>query len=327
MKTTIDLRDLESQAITAPRRMRIHKLAVVIATTALVITMAQNASAQGVSQSPCFVPNGACLTGVISTAPASVQEVELGTILMLTTDPARFKFTAGTIVFVTPAFGVPASGLLTVAVFLCGPAGIAVCTPTPSGDTLDIAIPPAPFGNPLIQAGLPGQYGFWNLFALDPGIISRFATITLEAPLPGLVHFVSTITVTPTIPPAPFVSDVSPGCVDSTQTTVVTGGVDGQSFESGARVIVSYIYFVKPNGKFVTGLSGRDSRTPAVMLAQSPTHLGFSIDLRNVHQTAQDNFTDFGGNYYVQVQNPDGQLSGGPMYFTAKPFEGYGHCQ
>jgi len=337
MKTTIALRGRESQKMAATPKMRIHGAAILLATMAAAVAFAPNARAQGVSHGPCY--SGVdCIVGTIAAAP---NPVVVGTNLTLTTDTKKFMFTAATVVWVTPMNGGFSRGNLVSLVVLCGPmGGVALpggksipggkvtCTPNPGGASMTIFIPAGLIGNQLIQKGTPAPAGYWNLFALNPAMLSpfmKFAPPILEAPLPYLIHFVPTMTAPAGPPPPPFVSNVAPGCFAAAPTTI-TASVDGQNFEPGAHVIVSYIYYVEPNGVFRTDWYGRDSRTAAIMLQQSSTYLEFSIDVQQIHETAGDNFTNSGGNYYVQVQNPDGQVSGGPMYFTVKPYYGYGHC-
>lgn len=324
------------QEVTATRRMNHRSWALLPAIAAVLLT-AHHAGAQGVSSGPCFA-GATCIVNTL--AAATPNPVPVGSVLTLTTTPAAFPFSPGTIVWVTPINGGVSRGMLTSLVVLCGPAGgVALpgggalpganqtCNPTVGGAVLSIPIPAGLEGDELAQKGHPAPAGFWNLFALTPVAGPRGMVFDLEAPLPRLVHFVLTGVGTGIGTggnPPPAVYSVTPACV-ATPPEIVTGTVHGLNFQPGARVIVSYIYYVQPNGVFRTDYYGRDSRTDAIVLQQSSTQLTFEINLRTVHHTAGDPYTD-GGNYYVQVQNPDGSVSGGPIYFTAKPFHGYGHC-
>ena len=342
MNTTIQLAAEKFQEVTAARRSRIHGAALLMA-AAMFGAIAPNTMAQGVSSGPCLT-GVVCLVGTIATM---TNPLTVGTPLVLTTVPAKFKFTAGTVVWVTPMNGGLMKGNLVSLVVLCGPStkvalpggaslpgANQVCMPAAGGATLTIPIPAGPEGDELIQKGTPAPSGFWNLFALNPGAMTMTRALMPfeEAPLPGLIRFVPAGTPAgPTAPlPPPAVYSVSPQCVASTPAPpIVTGSAQGSNFRPGARVVVSYIYYTEPNGVFRTDYNGRDSHTGAITSQENCTAQGcsidFSINIESVHQTAGDPY-GLGGNYYVQVENSDGQVSGGPMYFTVKPFQGYGHC-
>ena len=260
---------------------------------------------------------------------AAPNPVTVGGVLVLGTNPTVFVFTPGTVVWVSPLSGV-GSGLLTRNVVLCGtPAGAAAiaggtsaalppCRPGLGGRTLTVAIPNGPEGDLLLQRGLPPPSGYWNLSAMNT------ATGAI-AVVRGQIHFVATAPVMSPLPKAaPYVTSISPLCVNSFTPQIA---VYGQNFDAGgAQAVVSFIYFTDKHGTFRTDFNGRDSRVAATMLSRGPGQLSFQIDLRAIHRTGGDNF-GIGGNYYVQVQNPDGKVSGGPIFFTAQPYNGPGgHC-
>jgi len=324
--------------------------ALLIAIAAAAGVTAQNAVAQGVSSGPCFVSATDCILNTIAATP---NPVVVGTTLELTTDPAKFEFTAGTVVMVTPINFAFYGGLVPPMITLCGPAGtngaFQVCAPDPGGARLRIPIPAGPpIGDTLIQKGTEPPTGFWVLFAYNPAVAGfpKFVTPAKEAPLPTTIQFVPTAgsSSSATLPP-PVVQNLGitgaptglPDCAPAPITLgtgtstppIVYGAVSGLEFQPGARVLVSYIYFVDPNNNvFRTDYNGKDSHTEAIT-SQTPgnsTTLGFSINVEAIHQAGGDPYS-LGGNYYVQVQNPDGQISGGPITFTFQPWPYYGHCQ
>jgi len=106
--------------------------------------------------------------------------------------------------------------------------------------------------------------------------------------------------------------------------------VNGQNFDpNGSVAIVSYIYFVNKHGRFRTDYNGMDSRVKGTIRFRSASNLQFTVSLQQIHQ--HDPFglaNNYAGNYYVQVQNPNGKVSDGPMFFTVQPYHGPGmtHC-
>ena len=270
-----------------------------------------------------------------SLAFAARTTVPLGTDLELATTNANvFVFTKDMALIATPvSYGPAAAGVpnrtAVAHVALCGPTalvtsilgamspGLPACMPTFGGRNLAIAIPSGPIGNLLLQRGMPAPSGFWNITVFSAaGPVTRVR---------GPIQFVPAGYVVPAPPVhAPQVSDVEPKCVDSANSPL-TLTASGRYFDpNNAQAIVGYIYFIGPHDRFRYDNNGRDSRITANTIARSSTSITFSIDLQAIHNHGGDRF-GLGGNYYVQVRNPNGSISGDPAMFTAKPFTG-GRC-
>lgn len=266
-----------------------------------------------------------CFGAVISVTP---KPVVLGGTMTLTVSPASgYSFDGHTVIVLEPMAGVGLGvGLRT----LCGGLrGGAPNTPCPAGGkTMTLSVPndgSLPAGRYLLRAEN------WEP-ALVVGRTTACSPACTEADA-GLVQFGSSGSSVPPPPPqkaqAPFITSLSlsnhaPGrdqCVQS-QPSTVTINVQGQNFDpNGAQIIVSYIYFVD-HGTFRTDFHGRDSRVAANITQRRANFLEGSVDLRGIHQRGGDPF-GLGGNYYVQVQNGDGQVNPrAPFYFTALPYQG-----
>jgi len=298
----------------------------------LFLALAAFAPRALVGQTVCLPFASACRTNVI-TGPNTVflDASRGGTFTLGTKSMGLFSLAGPIAVWVRPATAGPSGGLLTGAVALCGSgvaglmAGSATCN-VGRGGSLTIMIPQA-LVDTLLQRGpgLASPKGFWLLYAMN-------TSTGVEAPLPHTIRFVPAGTpVTPSAPnPAPYISDFSvdpssgghPKCVPQNASNV-TINVQGQNFDANARIIVSYIYFVKGHGTFVTDFHGQDSRVGASMNQQTPSYLSGTVNLQFIHKTGGDNFGTLGGNYYVQVQNGGGQTDGrAPNYFTVLPYGG-----
>ena len=297
----------------------------------LFLALAAFAPRALVGQTVCLPFASACRTNVI-TGPNTVflDASRGGTFTLGTKSSSLFSLAGPIAVWVRPATAGPSGGLLTGAVALCGSgvaglmAGSATCTVT-RGGSLSIAIPQA-LVDTLLQRGpgIASPKGFWLLYAMN-------TRTGVEAPLPHTIRFLPAGSGGggPAPNPAPYISDFSvspssgghPKCVPENDPDV-TINVQGQNFDASARIIVSYIYFVKGH-TFVTDFHGQDSRVGASMNQQTPTYLSGSVNLQFIHKTGGDNFGTLGGNYYVQVQNGGGQTNAlSPNYFTVLPYGG-----
>jgi hypothetical protein len=249
------------------------------------------------------------VNAIVTAAPTTVR---LGQTLTLTSNSPNFFFTNNASVSFYPI------GKGQKQQLLCRGSYYQSCSPSLSGRTLSVPIPLAPTGNPFL--------GQWRLVVRD----SNLTGATLSAVIPTSITVVPTNFTGSSGPSAsaPFVSGITPSCVWPWPTTI-TLSVDGTGFDpNSAQVIVSYIYFVGPHGRYRTDWHGKDSRIAANMqLPRSSDHLVFSVDLALIHQASNDHFGTFAGNYYVQVENANGKVSDGPMFFTVQPYHGPGMTQ
>jgi hypothetical protein len=263
---------------------------------------------------PIGTSNRVAAQGMIGAASNCVP---LGSQLILTSlTPNSFLFSPATLVTIKST----RTGL---ANSLCAISAVS-CAPSANGTTLTIQIPTAGGGGSQLLGTS------WTLTATN---LLGLGTATLTQP--NAIKFVSGACAAASSPKsAPFVTGVTPNCVAASPfaPNFVTLSVDGNNFDPvGAQVVVSYIYFVGPHGKFRTDYHSHDSRRPATMLFRSTSSLQFSIGLQTIHQQGGDPFDlagNYAGNYYVQVENPNGKVSDGPMYFTVLPYHGPGmsHC-
>jgi hypothetical protein len=299
----------------------------------LMLVLALSAALRPIveAQSPCNLRNGfqfRCFGTVITVNP---RPVVLGANMTLNVDSrSQYGFDVNTVIVLEPAKGVGFGvGLRT----LCGGLrGGARNTPCPvfggTSKTMTLSAPndgSLPAGTYLLRAEN------WD----RPVVVGNvgFCTPTCTEADAGYVQFGTTSTPRPQPtppPPAPYITNLTvvnhlpnrDQCVAS-QPSTVTLNVQGQNFNSnGGQIVVSHIYFVDRHGTFRTDYQGRDSRVAANMMQRSANFLQGSVDLTAIHQRAGDPF-GLGGNYYVQVQNPDGQVNPrAPFYFTVLPYQG-----
>jgi hypothetical protein len=270
-----------------------------------------------------------CVTNVL-TGPTTVSvDPNLGATLTLgSNNLASFSFTSPVFVWLR---SVTAARMVAATATLCGPAGFTAggiaaagqpCMLNSFGNAVTIHIAPLDAA-PLTSTGFPA--GYWNLYAMHT--TGNMA----EAPLPHTVQFVPAAVApvpAPAPSPGPTVNSwsVVPSLTGKSQcvpagNTIVTINMNGANFDAGARLIVSYIYFVD-RGTFITMNGAYDSRIGASMQSIGPTFLQGTVSLPAIHSAGHDTY-GVGGNYYVQVQNGDGKLDvRAPNYFTVQPYSG-----
>jgi hypothetical protein len=270
-----------------------------------------------------------CVTNVL-TGPTTVQvdPSQGATFSIGSSNLASFSFTSPVFVWLK---SVPFGRMMAATATLCGPAGFTAggitaarqpCMANTVGTAVTIHIAPTD-ATPLIQTGSPA--GYWDLYAMHT--TGNMA----EAPLPHTVQFVpATIAPAPAPAPSPGPTvnswSVVPSVAGKSQcvpagNTIVTINMNGANFDAGAKLIVSYIYFVD-HGTFITMNGAYDSRIGASMQSVGPTFLQGTVSLPAIHSAGHDPY-GVGGNYYVQVQNGDGKLDvRAPNYFTVQPYSG-----